>query len=89
MTVLANAHGDVVKDRYVILLVDVHSTHIDETILQHARRCGIRLVYIPAKMTAYLQPCDTYVFAKFEHAFRKLWRERRSLSPDGAISMRA
>ena len=71
-----------VKDRYVILLVD-------ETILQHARRCGIRLVYIPAKMTAYLQPCETHVFAKFEHAFRKLWRERRSLSPDGAISMRA
>ena len=70
------------KDRYVILLVD-------ETILQHARRCGIRLVYIPAKMTAYLQPCETHVFAKFEHAFRKLWRERRSLSPDGAISMRA
>ena len=46
-------------------------------------------VYIPAKMTAYLQPCETHVFAKFEHAFRKLWRERRSLSPDGAISMRA
>ena len=84
LTVLATALGDVVKEgyRYVILLVD-------ETILQHARRCGIRLVYIPAKMTAYLQPCETHVFAKFEHAFRKLWRERRSLSPDGAISMRA
>ena len=65
------------------------SWNSDETILQHARRCGIRLVYIPAKMTAYLQPCETHVFAKFEHAFRKLWRERRSLSPDGAISMRA
>ena len=70
------------KDRYVILLVD-------ETILQHARRCGIRLVYILAKMTAYLKPCETHVFAKFEHAFRKLCRERSSLSPDGAISMRA
>ena len=89
LTVLANALGDVVRDRYVILLVDVHLSHIDETILQHARRCGIRLVYIPAKMTAYLQPCDTHLFAKFKHAFRRLWRECRSLSPDGAISMRS
>jgi len=70
----------------VILLLDVHLSHIDKSIYVHARRCGVRLVYIPAKMTSFLQPCDTHLFAKFKHAFRVSWQRTRSLSPGGVVS---
>ena len=70
----------------MILLLDVHLSHIDKSIYVHARRCGVRVVYIPAKMTSFLQPCDTHLFAKFKHAFRVSWERTRSLSPGGVVS---
>ena len=51
MSLLAKSLGDAVRQRYVILL-DVHRSHIDQTILAHAKRCGVRLCcYVPASMT--------------------------------------
>ena len=64
--------GDAVRQRYVILLLDVHRSHIDKSILTHAKRCGIRLCYVPASMTGDLQPCDTHLFWKFKSAFRRI-----------------
>ena len=78
--------GDLVHERYVIVLLDVHPSHFDSTIFQHARRCGLRLIYVPAKMTAFLQPCDTHVFAKFKFAYRKAWQEEKSRAPGGHVS---
>ena len=86
LSLLSKSLGELVKRRYVILLLDVHLSHIDKSIYVHARRCGVRLVYIPAKMTSFLQPCDTHLFAKFKHAFRVSWERTRSLSPGGVVS---
>ena len=59
LTHLTKSLGSLVTKRYVIVLVDVRPFHIDGSIFPHARGCGVRLVYIPAKLTSYFQSCDT------------------------------
>ena len=86
LSLLASSLGSVLKDRYVILILDVARCHLHPTILPHAKRCGIRLCYIPASMTAELQPCDTHLFARFKGAFQEVWRRQKSISPAGAVS---
>lgn len=86
LTLIAKSLGPLVHERYVILLVDVHSSHIDNSIFLHARRCGIRLVYIPSKLTWLLQPCDTHVFAPFKQAVRKAWQHEKARRPNGVVS---
>lgn len=60
LSLLTSSLGSIVRDRYVILVLDVARCHIHPTILAHAKRCGLQLCYIPALMTAELQPCDTH-----------------------------
>ena len=88
LSLLASSLGSVARDRYTILVVDVARCHIDPTILAHAKRCGIRLCYIPALMTAVLQPCDTHLFSRFKSAFKEAWRRRKAMSENGSISDR-
>ena len=78
ISLLGKSLGDAVRQRYVILLLDVHRSHIDQSILTHAKRCGIRLCYVPASMTGDLQPCDTHLFWKFKSAFRDCWAALQS-----------
>ena len=78
--------GDAVRQRYVILLLDVHRSHIDQSILTHAKRCGIRLCYVPASMTGDLQPCDTHLFWKFKSAFRDCWRRCKATRIGGSVT---
>ena len=86
LSLLASSLGSVVKERYVILILDVARCHIHPTILAHAKRCGIRLCYIPALMTAELQPCDTHLFARFKAAFKEMWRRRKAASAAGSVT---
>ena len=89
LALLVKALGPVVKSRYVIVLLDVHPSHIHPSIFLQARRCGVRLVYLPGKLTSFLQPCDTHVFATFKHALRKVWLDEKSKAANGAISTEA
>ena len=86
ISLLAKSLGNLVHDRYVVLLMDVARSHIDQSIFNHARRCGVRLCYIPAGMTAELQPCDTHVFARFKHGFREMWRRQKAQSRCGVVT---
>ena len=86
LSLLASSLGSVLKDRYVILILDVARCHLHPTILAHAKRSGIRLCYIPASMTAELQPCDTHLFARFKGAFQEAWRRQKAICPGGAVS---
>lgn len=74
IVLLTKRLGKLVKERYVILLLDCATVHIHASIYKLARRHGLRLVYIPPKMTRYLQPCDTHVFAPFKRALKENWR---------------
>ena len=82
LSLLGKCFGNVAKERYVILLLDGHRCHPHESVLAHAKRWGIRLVYMPAHMTGLLQPCDTHVFAKLKAAFGEPWREQKTVLPD-------
>ena len=86
LSLLAKSLGKLMSERYVVLLLDVHPSHIHNSIFLHARRCGVRIVYIPAKMTWLLQPCDTHVFARLKLALRLSWQDQKSRSPDGEVS---
>ena len=88
ISLLASSLGSVLTDRSVILILDVAPCHIHPTILAHAHRCGIRLCYIPASMTAELQPCDTHLFARFKAAFKEVWRREKAVSAGGSITVR-
>ena len=44
LSLLSKALGPLMQNRYVVLLLDVHASHIDSSIFLHARRCGVRLV---------------------------------------------
>ena len=62
LSTLARSLGALLRDRYVSLILDVASQHIHGSIAGLAKRLGIRFVYVPAKLTYLLQPCDTHVF---------------------------
>ena len=53
LALLVKALGPVVKSRYVIVIL-VHPSHIHPSIFLQARRCGVRLVYLPGKLTSFL-----------------------------------
>ena len=75
---LAKNLGVLLQQRYVILLVDTASVHIHMSIYKLARQRGLRLVYVPAKMTRWLQPCDTHLFAAFKRTLTDNWRRKKS-----------
>ena len=81
ISLLGKSLGDAVRQRYVILLLDVHRSHIDQSILTHAKRCGIRLCYVPASMTGDLQ-----LFWKFKSAFRDCWRRCKATRIGGSVT---
>jgi hypothetical protein len=78
ISLLVQALGDLVSKRSVILLLDVHRSHTHPSIFAHARRLGARLIYIPAKLTFLLQPCDTHVFSHLKQRLHDAWRESKS-----------
>lgn len=88
LTALRQALLPYMATRYIVLLLDMARARIHPTIYRHAHQCNIRLVYIPAKLTWLLQPCDTHAFAKFKAALRRLWLDARLESQDGEINAR-
>ena len=85
LCLLAKRLGDVLRQRYVILVLDTATVHIHMSIYKLARQKGIRLLYVPAKMTRYLQPCDTHVFSIFKAALKENWRRRKGSVPEGRM----
>ena len=86
LTLLAHCLRETLKKRQVVLLVDVNRAHIDRTILLHARRLSLRMCFVPAKMTRWLQPADTALFSRFKAAFRCAWRQSKSKLPLGIVT---
>ncbi len=82
---LARCLGDLLQQRYVILVMDCAQCHLDNSIYMLARKRGIRLLYIPPRMTRFLQPCDTHVFAPLKAALRENWRRCKAQAPGGSM----
>ena len=73
-------------DKREVLLLDVAQCHLDASIVAHAKRCGVRLCFLPGHMTGDLQPCDTHLFSKFKAAFREKWRRQKAASANGFVT---
>ena len=62
--------------------------HLHPSIRAHAKKCQVQLLYIPVHLTRVLQPADTHLFAQFKAKFASLYREKKSVVENGAVSPR-
>ena len=79
--VLVGKHGD----RRIVLLLDTCSVHLHELSLRAAHRLGIRLCFVPTKMTWLMQPLDTHVFARYKSFIRHAYTEKQMHSETGQV----
>jgi hypothetical protein len=70
-----------------VLILDVAPCHIHKDVMQKASRLGIRLVFIPAKLTPLLQPLDTHCFGAFKQWLRVNYQKLRNRSPQQVASI--
>ncbi|CAE8614454.1 unnamed protein product [Polarella glacialis] len=84
--ILRRALQPIASTHSIILILDMARVHMHHTIYQHAKQCGTRLLYVPARLTWLLQPCDTHLFARFKNELRRRWHEERCQSESGIIS---
>jgi hypothetical protein len=70
----------------IILVLDCARCHIHPTIFALATRLGVRLLYVPAKLTFLLQPADTHCFSRLKQKLRQKWMQLKVDSSSGEIS---
>lgn len=85
IALLSKCLGRWMEQRTVILLVDCAQVHIHASIYRLAKQKGLRLCYAPAKMTRWLQPCDTHVFSQFKRILKDKWRTCKSEAASGLV----
>ena len=71
-----------------ILLLDVCSAHMGLRFLRALARWNIWTVFIPARTTWLLQPCDTHCFATFKGTLRTMFEQSLLESQDGAVDIK-
>ena len=69
-----------------ILLLDCAPVHVTDEVCRAALRCGLRLVFVPARMTALLQPLDVYGFRGYKAYLRREYHALQLSSPTGTVS---
>jgi hypothetical protein len=77
--------GSLMQRYHVILVMDAHRAHINETICRRATRLGMSLLYAPAKLTWLLQPADTHLLGQFKAAVRRKYTNSRLATHDGRM----
>jgi hypothetical protein len=73
MCTLAKHLEEYAATHQIILVLDVAKCHYHSSIFTLATRKGIRLLYVPAKLTWLLQPADTHAFSRLKQRLRKAW----------------
>ena len=73
----------------IILVLDSARCHLHSSICHLATRLGIRLVYVPAKLTWLLQPADTHAFSRLKRRLRRMWLDLCVKSSSGEVSRSA
>ena len=82
---LCSQLGGILEERTVFLVVDMAACHIHPSVHSHALERGVRMILIPAGMTAVLQPLDVYVFSQFRSKMKELWLDCKSVAEDGEM----
>jgi hypothetical protein len=86
ISLLATCLKDYKATHQIILVLDVASCHRHTSIYALANRLGVRLLFVPAKLTYLLQPADTHLFSKLKASLRRRWRELLVESEAGTVS---
>lgn len=86
LTVLAKHLTTWIHSHTVIVVADVARCHLAPATCAHAQKLGMRMLLVPARATAWLQPLDTSTFAVLKRVFLERWRETKAESQ--RISMR-
>ena len=60
------------EDAPVLLLLDSVRSHVTVEVFTAAYKLHVHLLYIPAGMTPFVQPCDQFVFKAFAARFRRV-----------------
>jgi hypothetical protein len=56
---------------WLVVVVDCATSHVEHSVLIHARRLGIVLVMVPSRLTWMLQLLDVFVFARLKWILRR------------------
>lgn len=86
MTLLMERLKEYTDTHQVILVLDVAKCHFHQSITTLANSLGLRLVYVPAKLTWLLQPADTHCFRRLKAKLRQRWLDLATQSESGKIS---
>ena len=70
----------------IILIWDVCPSHSTFQVMRVAERHGIRLVFVPANLTAALQPLDLCCFKKFKSWLQEEFQRLRAIG-HGEVSV--
>ena len=73
-------------ERPLWLIIDCAASHLEPSVLVHARSLGVTPIVVPSHTTHLLQPLDAYVFAHLRTDLRRRWVAARSQSLDSTVS---
>ena len=70
-----------------VLLMDASRIHFAQPALQACRSVSIWPVFVPAKLTWLLQPCDTHCFLGYKRVLRDVYQATRANTPGGNLTI--
>lgn len=86
LDVLADRLKEVSSSYRIVLCMDTYRAHLHVSICQACSRHGFFLMYIPASMTAWLQPLDLVVFKRYKDWVASRLEQERLTAPSGSLS---
>ena len=54
---------------FLIFLMEVCTAQYLRAVLKAKRKCNVYVVFVPAKMTEWLQPMDTHCFTQYKQTW--------------------
>ena len=70
----------------IVLHMDARRVHLHRSVLKACSRLGLFVLFVPASMTAWLQPLDVRVFALYKGWVLSELERRRLAAPSGMMS---
>jgi hypothetical protein len=89
LTLLAKCLAAYMETHQIILVLDVASCHYHSSVLGYATRLGIRMVFVPARLTFLLQPLDSHCFSRLKRKLKQKWLSLAIESETGTVSHEA
>lgn len=85
LSLLGDCFKDKVATHEIILLLDCAPSHLHSTIALRAQKNSIRLIYVPAGLTKFLQPADVALFGRLKERFASMYCQKKSSCLSGQL----